>query len=62
MYPSELAEYIDSRNCCLSREETLFVIDVSRHLQLSHIQLNIGDGSYDMWDYEGNHYHFYVKN
>lgn len=61
MYSSELHQYIRERNGVLNREETKFIIDVKLHPQINHIQLNSYDCSYDMWDCEGNHYHFSVK-
>ena len=58
MYPNELKQYIQDRNWELTREETAFVTDINMHPQLNHIIYNSWDVSYDMWDCEGNHYHF----
>lgn len=58
MYPSELKYYIDSRGGKLNREEIKIATDVNLHPQLDHITYNHWDNSYDMWDREGNHYHF----
>ena len=60
MYPNELKQYIQDRNWELTREETAFVTDINMHPQLNHIIYNSWDASYDMWDCEGNHYHFIV--
>ena len=62
MYPVELKQYIDERNGLLNREETKFVIDIELHPQLDHVLFNQSDFSYDMWDNEGNHYRFNIKN
>lgn len=61
MYPSELKQYIDKRNGKLNKEEAMFVININLHPQLNHITFNVFDTSYDMWDDEGNYYHFEVK-
>ena len=58
MYPSELEKYINERNGILTSEETAFVTNINMHPQLNHITYNPWDCSYDMWDFEGNHYHF----
>lgn len=58
MYPSELEKYINERNGILTSEETAFVTNINMHPQLNHITYNPWDCSYDMWDQEGNHYHF----
>ena len=58
MYPHELEQYINSRNEKLTSSEVVFVTDISLHPQLNHITYNSWDSSYDMWDCEGNHYHF----
>ena len=58
MYPSEMRDYINSRNGKLNREETTFITDIRKHPQLNHITYNVWDSSYDMWDREGNHFHF----
>lgn len=60
MYPSELKQYINERNGKLNKEETKFVTNINLHPQLNHITFNVWDTSYDMWDNEGNHYHFEV--
>ena len=61
MYPVELKQYIDERNGVLNRDETEFVTDIKQHKQLNHIQYNQYDSSYDMWDNEGNYYHFSIN-
>ena len=58
MYPHELEQYIRDRNGELTSEETAFVTNINIHPQLNHITYNPWDVSYDMWDCEGNHYHF----
>ena len=58
MYSWELKNYINGRNGKLNREETAFVIDIKEHPQINHITFNVWDSSYDMWDREGNHFHF----
>ena len=58
MYPNELKQYIQDRNWELTREETAFVTDINMHPQINHITYNSWDASYDMWDCEGNHFHF----
>ena len=58
MYPNELKQYIQDRNWELTREETAFVTNINIHPQLNHITYNSWDASYDMWDCEGNYYHF----
>lgn len=58
MYPHELEQYINSRNEKLTSSEVVFVTDISLHPQLNHITYNPWDTSYDMFDCEGNHYHF----
>ena len=59
MYPSEMRQYIDSRNGKLNREEIKYITDIKKHPQLNHITYNPWDNSYDMWDIEGNHFRFY---
>ena len=61
MYPSEMRDYINSRNQQLNREEINKVIDIKMNPQLVHITYNPWDSSYDMWDRENNHFHFSVK-
>ena len=58
MYPNELKQYIRDRNGELTSEETAFVTDINFHPQLNHITYNSWDSSYDVWNCEGNHYHF----
>ena len=62
MYPSELKQYINERNNILTSDEIKFVTDINLHPQINHILYNHWDCSYDMWDREGNHYHFSVEN
>ena len=61
MYPVELKQYIDERNGALNKDETKFVIDINLHPQLNHIEFNPYNNTYDMWDNEGNYYHFIVR-
>lgn len=61
MYPSELHNYINSRNGTLSRQEANFVLDIKENPQLDHITYNCYSRSYDMWDRNGNYYHFEMK-
>lgn len=61
MYPVELKQYIDERNGVLYRDEIIFVTDIKQHKQLNHIQFNPYNNTYDMWDNEGNYYHFIVR-
>ena len=61
MYPVELKQYIDERNGVLNRDEIKFVIDINLHPQLDHIEFNPYSNTYDMWDNEGNYYHFIVR-
>ncbi len=60
MYSSELKQYIDERNGQLNSEEVNFVTNINFHPQLNHITYNPWNNSYDMWDSEGNNYHFEV--
>ena len=60
MYPHELEQYINSRNGKLTSAEVAFVTDINLHPQLNHITYNPWDSSYNMWDCEGNHYHFKI--
>ena len=60
MYDWEMSEYINNRNGQLNREETKYIIDINLHPQLNHITYNVYDSSYDMWDCNGNYYHFCV--
>lgn len=61
MYPNELKDYIDRRNGKLNREGLSMVTNINLHPQLNHIRYNPWDDTYDMWDKEGNHYHFKLK-
>lgn len=61
MYPSELEEYISSRNHVLTQAETRYVTDTMLHPQIDHITYNPWDCSYSMWDNVVNYYHFKVK-
>ena len=58
MYPSEIKKFIEDRNGRLTSEEINLIIDIGRNPQLNHITYNPWDCSYDMWDYDGNHFHF----
>lgn len=48
MYPSEMRQYINSRNGKLNREELKYITDIKKHPQLNHITYNCWDNSYDM--------------
>ena len=61
MYPSELEEYIKSRNYLLNSIEANIVLDIRNNPQINHIKYNNQDSSYDMWDITGNYYHFSMK-
>lgn len=61
MYPHELMEFINSRNGKLTSKEANIAVDVKENPQLNHITYNSYSNSYDMWDYEGNYYHFEMK-
>lgn len=58
MFPWELREYIKNRNYSLNMEETKIATDVNVNTYLNHITYNVWDNSYDMWDRDGNLYHF----
>lgn len=58
MYPSEMKRFIEDRKGKLTSEEINTIIDIERNPQLNHITYNPWDCSYDMWDREGNHFHF----
>ena len=60
MFSWEIAEFINSRNGKLNREEINKVIDINNNPQLNHITYNVWDSSYDIWDKEGNWFHFNV--
>lgn len=60
MYPSELQKYITERNGKLNSKEVQFVTNIKIHTQLNHITYNPWNNSYDMWDSDGNNYHFEV--
>lgn len=61
MYPSELYEYINSRNGVLNSQEANIVLDIHNNPQLNHITYECYSNSYDMWDKTGNYYHFTMK-
>ena len=54
-------EFINSRNGKLTSKEANIAVDVKENPQLNHITYNSYSNSYDMWDYEGNYYHFEMK-
>ena len=58
MYPSEMKKFIEDRNGKLTSEEINIIVDTRKNPQLDHISYNPWDSSYDMWDTEGNHFHF----
>ncbi len=58
MYPEELKFFIEGRKCKIGGEDLLRVISVSENPQLSHINYNVGENKYRMWDRYGNYYEF----
>lgn len=61
MYSYEISQYINDKNCLLSREEIKYITDVFIHTQISHIIYNPWDDSYNMWDCDGNKFSFRCK-
>lgn len=58
MYSWEIEKFLKDRNYTVGGDDLINLIDTRKNPQLSHIEYNAGNGSYDMWDKEGNHYHF----
>ena len=58
MYPWELDKFIKDRNYKLGGDDLLKAISIKENPQLNHIVYDPYNQSYEMWDYEGNYYHF----
>lgn len=58
MYPWELDKFIKDRGNRLGGDDLLKAISIEENPQLNHIVYNPYNQSYEMWDYEGNYYHF----
>lgn len=58
MYPWELSKFIEERQYYLGGDDLCKATSVKENPQLDHIKYNPFDQTYDMWDREGNYYHF----
>lgn len=58
MYPWELEKFIKDRGNRLGGDDLLKAISIEENPQLNHIVYNPYNQLYEMWDYEGNYYHF----
>lgn len=57
-----LMQFINERNGILENYETIYAIDISLHPQIDHIQFNVANNLYEMWDKEGNYFRFLALN
>lgn len=58
MYPEELKRFVEERNFKLGGEDLLRAISEKENPQLNHINYNVGENKYRMWDRYGNYYEF----
>lgn len=58
MFSWEIKNFLEQRNYHLGGNDLLFILDVKQHPQINHIKFNPYDNSYEMWDKEGNYFHF----
>jgi len=60
MYSWEIAQFLAEHNYCIGGDDLLFITDVKQHPQLCRIKYDPFNNKYEMWDYEGNYFCFYV--
>lgn len=58
MYSWEIQEFLKERGYYIGGDDLLKLISVEENPQLNHIVYNPYDNTYDMWDKDGNHFHF----
>ena len=58
MFSWEIKNFLKQRNYHLGGNDLLYILDVKQHPQINHIKFNPYDNSYEMWDKEGNYFHF----
>ena len=58
MYSWEIENFLKERNYYIGGDDLNFIIDTKQHPQINHIKFNPYDNTYDMWDKDGNHFHF----
>lgn len=58
MYSWEIYKFLEERQYYIGGDDLAKVTSVIENPQLNHIKFNPWDGTYDMWDKEGNYFHF----
>ena len=58
MFSWEIEKFLKDRNYYIGGDDLTFITDIRQHPQLDHIKFNPYDSSYDMWDKDGNYFHF----
>lgn len=58
MYSWEIYKFLEERNYYIGGDDLLKVTSIKENPQLNHIKFNPFDWTYDMWDKEGNYFHF----
>lgn len=58
MYPGELSYFIEGRKRKLGGEDLLRAVSIQENPQLNHIEYDVGENKYRMWDKYGNYYEF----
>lgn len=58
MYSWEIEKILKENNYCVGGKLLLSLIDIKQNPQINHIKFNPYDNMYEMWDREGNYYHF----
>lgn len=58
MYSWEIQEFLKERNYYIGGDDLLKLISVEENPQLNHIVYSPYNNTYDMWDKDGNYFHF----
>lgn len=60
MYSWEIYNFLQEREYYIGGDDLLKIISPQENPQLNHIKFNPFDNSYEMWDNEGNYFHFWA--
>lgn len=60
MYFWEINNLLKNKGYRIGGDDLLKIISVEENPQINHIIYNPFDNSYDIWDIQGNHFHFSV--
>ena len=58
MYSWEIIQFLEERGYYIGGDDLLRLVSAKENPQINHIVYNPYDNTYDMWDKDGNHFHF----